>query len=415
MKMSKKTNKRENRPLPPPNTPIRALGYEGGDDQPPAPPTNALPAPDNNGSFDWGFQYTNEPHYTAPTRAGGKRVFGPRPGIGAKDEEAGLFALVSSRNNRDIVRRNNFMPGQFDTWNAKATGGNNKFWGGYEDIDGDAVHEFVVRRNNADGPMVAVNGYTTKKSDWLARDKFYSSYPSREQRKGKTVRQFMQDEVWKPTYNANYMDVDSYDIEADDERYFGNKRYSSYKPAAKSPYRALGEHIVFPAIKAALLDIGNGTQLGAKLARQVIVEKLGTPAFEANYLSIIYEHWIKAPIINNLQQSGVLDDFMKDWQRLRSVKYGNDFSSLNDPGSEQSKDFDKWLFAKKDIKAMVKDFVLQWLTPDGIQQMTQWLTTKIIGAIEFDVQGIRRLVKQKAQEYMVTSDNDTRDFRTAFQ
>ena len=50
------------------------------------------------------------------------------------------------------------MPGQFDLWNAKETGGNKQYWGGYQDVDGDGLaHEFVVRRGDETGQMIAVN------------------------------------------------------------------------------------------------------------------------------------------------------------------------------------------------------------------------------------------------------------------
>ena len=143
---------------------------------PPETPINqrlrAIQQDDDEGEYDeeefnWGF---SEPEHPANyTRISPKeRALRGRIGIGAKDSEAGLFQLVSSKQSRDIVRRNNFMPGQFQIWNEKETGGNNKYYGAYEDIDNDRIGEFVVRRGGAEGPLVAVNGYTTKKSDWLA-------------------------------------------------------------------------------------------------------------------------------------------------------------------------------------------------------------------------------------------------------
>ena len=108
-----------------------------------------------------------------------------------------LAQIVGSRAYRDINRSGKFMPGQFQIWNASETGGNNKFWGGYEDADGDGLaHEFVVRRGTASGPMTAVNGYTTKHSDWVGRKAFYEAYPKRADRKGKTVKSFMRDEYY---------------------------------------------------------------------------------------------------------------------------------------------------------------------------------------------------------------------------
>lgn len=89
-----------------------------------------------------------------------------------------LFGIVSSKNHQDIVRRNNFMPGQFKEWNSNPSGGNNKYWGGDYDYDKDGINEFAVRRDDEQGPIVAVNGYTTKQSDWLARRKVYEDNPT---------------------------------------------------------------------------------------------------------------------------------------------------------------------------------------------------------------------------------------------
>ena len=409
---TKKAIKQET-PPPPPNTPTQqrlALTHDDDND-------NHLEEEEQieQGPFEWGFTHTTDPRYTAPTRASRTRAFGPRPGIGSKDAEAGLYALVSSKHNRDIVRRNNFMPGQFDVWNAKKTGGNNKYWGGYEDIDGDDVSEFVVKRENQDGPLVAVNGYTTKKSDWLARDKFFQTHPTRDQRKGQSIKKYMRDDIWKPTYGANHMDINRYSISEQDERVFSNSKYNSYKPTEKSPYRALGEHIVFPAIKAALFNIGHKTEMGAKLARQAIVHALGTTAFEAKYLSTIYEHMVKGPVIDYLQEHGLWNDFVNKWKELRRTKYNNDWSGLDYTDSEQYKDFDKWLFSKKDIKSMVKDFVSQYLTDERIKQMKVFLTTKIIEAIEHDVPDIDNAIQQRVGEYMRTTRESNQRFNQAWQ
>ena len=104
---------------------------------------------------------------------------GPRGRYGIKE----IAQIVGSKNYRDIKRSGNF------------TGGNNQYWGGYQDVDGDGLaHELVVRRGDETGQMIAVNGYTTKRSDWPARRKFYEAYPNRSDRKNKTVKTYMRDE-----------------------------------------------------------------------------------------------------------------------------------------------------------------------------------------------------------------------------
>ena len=100
---------------------------------------------------------------------------------GARDVEThddieALLNVVGSKNARDITRKNHFMSkAAFDEWNAKQPEG--KYWGDYRDVDDDGTDEFVVRGKNEDGPLVAINGYTTKKSDWAVRRDYYEAYP----------------------------------------------------------------------------------------------------------------------------------------------------------------------------------------------------------------------------------------------
>lgn len=80
---------------------------------------------------------------------------GPRKLRGRKAAD-NLFQIAGSKYKRDIVRRNNFMPGQFQLWNKNPKGGNNKYYGSMEDYDNDKIpHEFVVRRGGRNGPVVA--------------------------------------------------------------------------------------------------------------------------------------------------------------------------------------------------------------------------------------------------------------------
>ena len=140
-----------------------------------------------------------------------------------------LAQIVGSKAYRDIKRSGNFMPGQFKLWNDSENGGNGKYWGGYQDADGDGLaHEFVVRRGTATGPMIAVNGYTTKQSDWAGRKAFYEAYPKRKDRKGKTVKSYMQEEYYVPTYDG--MQIKEWGIQpgsGDDE--FADEEWNRYK------------------------------------------------------------------------------------------------------------------------------------------------------------------------------------------
>ena len=111
-----------------------------------------LPAPK-------GYRYEHQfQHIKAPGAKGRRR--GARD-VETHDDIEALLNVVGSKNARDITRKNHFMSkAAFDEWNAKQPEG--KYWGDYRDVDDDGTDEFVVRGKNEDGPLVAINGYTTK-------------------------------------------------------------------------------------------------------------------------------------------------------------------------------------------------------------------------------------------------------------
>ena len=186
-----------------------------------------------------------------------------------------LAQIVGSRAYRDINRSGKFMPGQFQIWNDSENGGNGKYWGGYQDADGDGLaHEFVVRRGTATGPMIAVNGYTTKQSDWAGRKAFYEAYPKRADRKGKTVKSYMQEEYYVPTYDG--MQIKEWGIQpgSGDDEFAGEEwnRYKKYTPKELTPYQAVNKYIVMPALEAHLAEI-NMTRNTPYITAQGIGEK----------------------------------------------------------------------------------------------------------------------------------------------
>ena len=215
---------------------------------------------------------------------------GPRGRYGINE----IAQIVGSRRYRDIKRSGNFMPGQFDLWNAKETGGNNQYWGGYQDVDGDGLaHEFVVRRGDKDGQMIAVNGYTTKRSDWAARRKFYEAYPERSSRKDKTVKTFMRDEYYVPEYDPMTGKITKWGIKpgSDEDEFKNNaewKRYNKYTPRKMSPYQAINKYIFMPALKLYLESIN--------MTQKDYLKQYGGVAVLSRLLSDIYYELVKGPI-----------------------------------------------------------------------------------------------------------------------
>ena len=281
-----------------------------------------------------------------------------------------VFKLVSSKMNRDIVRKNQYMPGAFGVWNNKKSGGNGKYYGGYEDYDKDGYPiEFVVRRGDRNGPIVAVNGYTTTKSDWAAKKTFYENNPRREDRKGKNVKSYMKDEFYKPVYADNGMDVASYTIdpEKDDFTKTYKEKYNLHIPKERSPYRALGNELVYPIIKQLFMDLGKNNEKKAKLYRRFVVESTGNKAFETEILANFYNQTVKDKLLKHLDELGKKEYLQQSFLSLRRERKGESYTvNWNDPESESYKDFERWLFSKKAIKKMIKNYVTPMLTTKRI-------------------------------------------------
>ena len=288
--------------------------------------------------------FSDMPEYIPPIKTVHRR--GPR----GRDAINEIAQIVGSKRFRDIKRSGNFMPGQFEIWNAKETGGNKQYWGGYQDVDGDGLaHEFVVRREKETGPMVAVNGYTTKRSDWAARKTFYENNPSREDRKGKTVKTYMRDEYYNPEYEG--MQIKSWGVEpgSENDDFRNDKewsRYIKYTPKEMSPYQAVNKYIFMPALKLYLDNMG--------VTQKDYLAQNGGVAVLSRLLSEIYGEIVKGPVSAYLQNKGYLDEFESDFVD----KKGYD---ADDP--RFAAEFDKYVFSKKAVRDLVKSYYLKNVQP----------------------------------------------------
>ena len=270
----------------------------------------------------------------APQPRGNGGRFRGRDGI----EE--IAKLVGSKRFRDIKRSSNFMPGQFQLWNARENGGNGKYWGGYQDVDDDKkAHEFVVRRGGEDGPMIAVNGYTTKQSDWGARRLFYETYPKRSDRKGMTTKTFMRDEYYIPDYE-NGMDVKNWVIEPGSEQDDLRKwdMYNNYTPKSMSPYQAVNKYIVQPALDLYLAKQG--------IDKKTYIADNGGVGVLSRLASAIYDFLVKNQVIDFLRDTGEFNEYEAYYQATHDI---------DDPDYEAK--LEKFVLNRKEVKDYIKDYV----------------------------------------------------------
>ena len=291
---------------------------------------------------------------------------------GRKGADA-LYELVGSKYGRDIVRRNYFSsPSAFEKWNAKQSA-KAKCWADYEDYDQDGLREeFVVRRGDAHGPVIAVNGYTTKKSDWGIRKDLYKEYP---ERKG---RMSMRDYVYE-----KYVDDDDLDKAgfATPEYLTKRKQLMAASPYAlripnPSAYNIFVKRIVGDAYALAINSIAGShvdlddddkglplEELNTRKALRRGCTDVYNPGWILGKASEYWNAWVKKPILDWLKQNGRLEQFIHDFEGLKRNRPATADFRFDPANAEHQKEFNSWLFAKKHIKKALIEYVREMFTP----------------------------------------------------
>lgn len=300
-------------------------------------------------------------------------------------EEASLYTLknvVSSKNARDIVRSTNFMPGPFQIWNAKPNGGNKKYVGGYEDLDGDRINEFVVKRN---GKIVAVNGYTTKKSDFPFKAKYYETHPTSKDRKVQPYNEYLTNVYYGAQYSPDGSSITRWTGQNPNDEQFRNayKKHNTHQPRPLSTYQAFSKFIVGPACKEAFRALGEGRPEKMKIARKVACDKTGFKMFEASITSITYATVVKVKVLQDLQNKGELSKYQDAFLAMKaqtSPDFHLDFGSPGVQNTKEYKTFEDWLFNQDVIKSAVQGYMKNFLSTDRakyIQAICEYVIGKL--------------------------------------
>ena len=329
----------------------------------------ALPAPnaedppgeeyeDNPFYADDSWKYAGQFNYRKPVDG----IRGPGKAHGRKGV-SDLFALVSSRNHRDIVRRNEFMSKPaFEQWNTKQVAlGRETCWADMEDYDNDGEKtEFVVRRRDAKGPVIAVNGYTTKPSDWHNKRLYYAAYPTRASRSSDLEK--------NPDYKS-YRDFinEQYGYEEDAEG-FATEAYLKKRTAAmadspynlrlKNPsaYSIFQSRIVFPAYKKVMDVYSGGNEETAKKHRKQCEDKYGK-GWVMKEASEKWDSWVRQPIIDALDESGELREYVATFQGKKRASKKTPNFVYNPEDEMHVAEFVRWLFSRPEIKEAQVEYV----------------------------------------------------------
>ena len=237
----------------------------------------------------------------------------------------------------------------FDKWNAKQPDG--QYWGDYRDVDEDGVDEFVVRGKNEDGPLVAINGYTTKKSDWAVRRDYYEAYPKIGTRPPGGIGAFAK-ELYSEEYDDYGYPTDAY-LERIKEAQRKHPGYSIRGGGSTSPYNVFVKRIVASAKTQHKNDLNVSDEEYNTIMKEV--ENKEGKGWLLKLAGKLWTRWVKLPIIKSMDRETV-----RSWKHL----YEANHASTGDSQQDQEK-FVKWFFNRAEIKRKVKDFIKDMFVPES--------------------------------------------------
>ena len=256
------------------------------------------------------------------------------------DEIRYITNVVGSKSKKDITRKNAFMSKEaFDAWDEKR---GNKYAMEDIDLDGDEFPEMVVK--NPKGQLVAVNGYTVKRSDWGVRRPFYTEYPTRQARKGQTLGKFVRDVIYETTDD----DFDDYGYAKDGyldriKNIQSKPQFAGYSMKASTPssYNLFLSKIIKPSIDYIMKRLSGANKEIIKDIREQCDLDYGK-GWMMIFASELWNDWIKNPILKQLSPN--IRQYLDKYNENHVDKISN----------VQDVKFLNWLLNKKEIKPHVR-------------------------------------------------------------
>ena len=294
-----------------------------------------------------------------------------------------LWKLVGESGSRDIVRNSNWISEKaLDSWHKRTKGKYaDKIAGVYEKYnDDDTTPEFVVRRvvpgveNRDEWPLLAVNGYTTRLSDYPIRKEYYdapSMYDPKTNKflggKHKTIGQFATDK-----FNTDYkldelVDAAGYPTKdyMDAIKELKRQHKGRIHFTVPSPYNLFAKNIITAAYNYVVVAYSKKYNLAIEDIKSAINKQFGL-GWILKLTSKVWNDEIKNPFLNQLPNivSGydsklnvLLSEYLADNPDAKATKgLKNKLSSkLNER-----------LMNKKEVKNAFKEYCREILTPDTI-------------------------------------------------
>ena len=310
--------------------------------------------------YSWNVNFVHRKHEDVPNPIKYKRLM--KHGVRVRDGLPGIFNAVGSKYNRDIVRRNHFMSQPaFDAWNEQR---GNKYWAGLQDYDGDGIDtEFVVRRKDAKGDVVAVNGYTTKLSDWDAKRAYYEKFPTRALRSSNLEK--------NPGYQS-YDDFinEKYGVAVDEYGFITHESAKKIQDIVKTspynlrikkptPYNLFLKKLIFPAFNSAIEGLAEVLGQTEKDLREKCDDAY-RKGWVMSETSKFWDRWVKQEVINGLKAAHEYDVYLQTWMEGR-LAVDKDYQ-FTDADTDK---FHTWLFNQKEVKTELKELAQPLLLIDS--------------------------------------------------
>ena len=295
-----------------------------------------------------------------------------------------LISIVGSKNRRHIYRIGNFRnPYAFDEWQNEIKKKNPKdprlkLVGELKNVDEDPTPEFLVKRGKR---LIAVNGYSTKKSDYPIEYEYYSKHPTESERKATPM------DNWLFEKYKDKMNIDEKTGLPSDEYYtWRNREIRNRKDNPRIPsmtasnifkrafvfdiYHGLLEQGLNKIYKTLRIDESDRRRRAE--IRSAIIAKCVKIEGDKRWLTILakdlYDNYVKIPIFKKIMSMDKHVD-KKGNVYKPSVKYEEDFLETNAcknaaTDEQRTREFIKYVMGKPLAKDLIAQKVAKVLSKD---------------------------------------------------
>ena len=277
-----------------------------------------------------------------------------------------LKHVVGSECARDLRRNGGFMsPESFAEW-KRTYDRKNEYQGSIRNVDNDPEEEFVVERLDSKGNpyLVAVNGWTTVKSDYPVRKAWYAANPTHEQRKANKFKPFLKSHYLTEEFKA----PSGYPNHAYLEK-LARDKYTNYKYNLRMPNpnarQEFMREIVWAAYKYVITILSR--DLGrTKADISYVCNKRWGSGWVARKGTEIYNKWFVTPTIRDLRQNPYYIDAMEKY----AAKFTNSKNPIpfNSENPDHIAKFEKTLLKKDSVREGINQDVAALLNDEHGQK-----------------------------------------------